>query len=120
MGGAPTLYELAEFIIDTVGFDFDHPFEFCDDLKRPYKSTESYTLFADMDCGDDQWPGVKKTLVADVFTATRKMAFHFDYGDDWLFVVTCTAVKESAATRPFQKVLSTKGKPPVQYPDCEE
>jgi len=48
------------------------------------------------------------------------MLFHFDYGDDWFFLVTCTAVKESAAKRRFKKVLSTRGTPPVQYPDYEK
>lgn len=36
------------------------------------------------------------------------------------FLVTCTAVKESAAKRPFKKVIATKGTPPEQYPDYEE
>jgi hypothetical protein len=55
-----------------------------------------------------------------VFRPKREMVFHFDYGDDWFFLVTCTAVKESAAKRKFKKVLSIKGKPPVQYPDYNE
>jgi len=48
MGGEWSLYELAAFIIKTVGFDFDHAFEFCDNLKNPYRSKERYTLFADI------------------------------------------------------------------------
>ena len=63
---------------------------------------------------------MKKTQVADVFHRGRQMVFHFDYGDDWMFLLTCTEVKESAAKRRFKKVLSTKGIPPEQYPDCEE
>ena len=119
LGGKFSLYELAEFIIGTIGFHFDHAFEFCDDLKNPYKSKERYTLFADIGEGEGE-PGVKKTQVADVFRRGRQMVFHFDYGDDWMFLLTCTEVKESAAKRRFKKVLSTKGNPPVQYPDCDE
>jgi len=121
IGGNHTLYELAEFIIGTIGFNFDHSFEFCDNLKNPYRSKERYTLFADMgvDANHDD-PGVKETLVSTVFRPRRKMVFYFDYGDDWMFLVTCTAVKESAAKRPFKKVLGTTGTPPEQYPDCEE
>jgi hypothetical protein len=48
------------------------------------------------------------------------MAFQFDYGDDWMFLITCTAVTESAAKRRFKKVLGTTVTPPEQYPDCEE
>ena len=48
------------------------------------------------------------------------MIFHYDYGDDWFFLVTCTAVKETTGKRRLRKVLSTKGSPPEQYPDFEE
>jgi len=120
IGGDCSLYQFAAFIIKTVGFDFDHAFEFCDNLKDPYRSKERYTLFADMGEGQEGDRSVKKTKLSALFIAKRKMLFHFDYGDDWYFLVTCTAVKESTAKKPFKKVLSTKGSPPVQYPDCEE
>lgn len=118
LGGEHSLYDLAEFLIKTVGFDLDHAFEFCDNLKNPYRSKERYTLFADMgDAMTDDERGVKDTRVSAVFRPKRKMIFHFDYGDDWFFLVTCTAVKESTAKRKFKKVLSTTGTPPEQYPD---
>ena len=121
LGGEWSLLEFAEFIIKTVGFDFDHAFEFCDNLKNPYRSKERYTLFADM--GDDPEhddPGVRGTMVSAVFRAKRKMLFHFDYGDDWFFLVTCTAVKASEKKRRFKTVLSKSGTPPMQYPDYDE
>ncbi|RRJ94718.1 hypothetical protein Ga0100231_010560 [Opitutaceae bacterium TAV4] len=114
VGGDQSLYALAQLIIKAVGFDFDHAFQFCDNLKNPYRSEECYTLFADMGEGDEN-PGVKKTRVSEVFRPRRKMIFHFDYGDDWFFLVTCTTVKESAAKRPFKKIVSTQGTPPTQY-----
>lgn len=121
LGGEWSLYELAEFIIKTVGFDFDHCFEFCDNVKNPYQSTERYTLFADIgDDPDHDDPGVKNTSIATVFESKRKMLFHFDYGDDWEFPITCTAVKESEKKRRFRSVLATKGAPPVQYPNYED
>ncbi|HEY4245265.1 MAG TPA: hypothetical protein VGM64_00340 [Lacunisphaera sp.] len=120
LGGDWSLHELAEFIIKTVGFDFDHAFEFCDNLKDPYRSKERYTLFADTGDGEPGDHSVKRTQVAGVFQPKRKMLFHFDYGDDWFFLVTCTAVKESAAKRRFKKVISTGGTPPEQYPNPDE
>jgi len=48
VSGDCSLYNFAAFIIKTVGFDFDHAFEFCDNLKNPYRSKERYTLFADI------------------------------------------------------------------------
>ena len=120
LGGKWTLYELAEFLIKTLGFQFDHAFEFCDNLDGPYDSTERYTLFADMDDPDHRDPGVKHTLVSDVFRPKRAMIFYFDYGDDWHFLVTCTGVAESPDKRRFKKVLKVSGKPPEQYPEYEE
>lgn len=120
LGGNYMLYELAEFIIGTIGFHFDHAFEFCDNLKNPYRSKERYTLFADMGENPDHAdPGVKQTLVSAVFRPRRKMIFHFDYGDDWYFLITCKGVRESKGKRRFKKVLATKGEPPVQYEECE-
>ncbi|HEY5553257.1 MAG TPA: hypothetical protein VIK52_15290, partial [Opitutaceae bacterium] len=119
IGGRCSLYQFAAFIIKIVGFDFDHCFEFCDNLRNPYRSKERYTLFADIGEEADD-PGVKKTRVSEVFRPRRKLLFHFDYGDDWFFLVTCTAIKESPAKRAFKKVIATRGTPPVQYPDYDE
>jgi hypothetical protein len=119
VGGDSSLYVFAEFINKAVGFDFDHCFQFCDNLKAPYRSEERYTLFADIGEGEPGDRSVKKTKLSAVFTPRRKMCFHFDYGDDWFFLVTCTAVMESSTKRAFKKVVSTQGTPPVQYPDYE-
>ena len=120
VGGDCSLYDLAKLCIKALGFDFDHAFEFCDNLKDPYRSQERYTLFADMGDGQPGDRSVKKTRVSAVFHPKRKMVFHFDYGDDWFFLVTCTAVKESAAKKAFKKVVAIHGTSPVQYPDYEE
>lgn len=119
VGGDCSLYALAKLIVEAVGFNFDHAFEFCDNLDDPYGSTERYTLFADIGEEADD-PGVKKTKLSAVFRARRKMIFHFDYGDDWFFLLTCTTVKESAAKRPFRKIVATRGTAPKQYPYLEE
>jgi hypothetical protein len=119
--GEWTLYEFAEFIIlKAVGFDFDHAFEFCDNYKNPLKSKERYTLFADMEDCEEEDPGVEGTFVSEVFTTGKRMAFLFDYGDDWRFAVTCTAVRESKGKRRSRKVVMTVGERPEQYPDLEE
>jgi len=117
--GEWSLYDLAETLIDSLGFYFDHSFEFCDNLKGPYDSKERYTLFADMG-EEERDPGVKNTPVSSVFTVGKKMLFYFDYGDDWYFPVTCTAIEESPAKRRGKKLISRQGKPPEQYPDFEE
>lgn len=119
LGGEWSLHNLAELIIESVGFDFDHPFEFCDNLKNPYRSKERYSVFADMGEGEGE-PGVSATPVSQVFRPRRKMLLHFDYGDDWFFLVTCTGVAESDKKRRFRKVISTTGEAPEQYPDDDD
>jgi len=67
------------------------------------------------ECKDSD-TGVQGTCIADTFQPEKKMLFLFDYGDDWMFPVTCPG---EAAANPFQrpKLLATTGEPPVQYPD---
>ncbi|MCW1923054.1 plasmid pRiA4b ORF-3 family protein [Luteolibacter arcticus] len=115
-----TLESLAYAIIEAVGFDMDHCFGFYDNLKNTHRSKEEYTLFADIgEEAKDGDSGVKTTLVDAVFRPKKKMLFLFDYGDDWMFLVTCTGEAEGRAfKRP--KLLATSGTPPVQYPDWDE
>jgi hypothetical protein len=115
-----TLEDLANAIIDSVGFDMDHCYGFYNNLKRYFASTEQYTLFADIgEESKESDTGVQSTGIAEVFQPKKKMLFLFDYGDDWMFPVTCTGEADSD---PFKrpKILASKGKPPEQYPDWEE
>jgi len=121
ISGSINLYGLAEHIIDTVGFDFDHAFGFYDNHKNPYKSKELYTLFADMeDVEDDGEPSVNRTFIEEVFKKGKRMLFLFDYGDEWHFDISCTNVEPAETKRKIRKVLSESGQAPVQYPDLEE
>ena len=121
ISGSINLYGLAEHIIDTIGFDFDHAFGFYDNLKNPYKSKELYTLFADMeDVEDDGEPGVNRTFIEEVFKKGKRMLFLFDYGDDWQFLLTCTGSEPAKNKRKVRKIISEKGEAPIQYPDWEE
>jgi hypothetical protein len=121
-----SLYELAENLIDVIGFDFDHAFGFYTNLDGPYPRKgelgEHYTLFADQG-GDEYGAGsVNDTKIEQVYHAGKKTLFHFDYGDDWQFLVTCTEVEESNAKRKTHKRISVQGEFPEQYeyPDDEE
>ena len=121
ISGSINLYGLAEHIIDSIGFDFDHAFGFYNNLRNPYKSSEAYTLFADMDdVESDGGVSVNRTYIEDVFKKGKKMVFLFDYGDDWQFLVNCIEVEPAENKRKIRKVISEKGTPPVQYPDYDE
>ncbi len=121
ISGNINLYGLAEHIIDTLEFDFDHAFGFYDNLKNPYKSSECYTLFADMeDCESEGERSVQKTLIQEVFDPGKKMIFLFDYGDDWQFLLTCKKVEPAKTKKKIREVISEKGEKPIQYPDFDD
>lgn len=120
ISGNINLYGLAEHLIDTLGFDFDHAFGFYGNVKDPHRSEEKYMLFADMGESEDGEPGVNRTLINDVFEPKKKMLFRFDYGDDWQSRLTCMGVEEAPNKRKVRKVISTIGTPPVQYPQVDE
>jgi len=117
--GEWSLYHLAETLIDAVRFDFDHAFGFYDNLRNPYRSSEKYTLFTDHGEPEDDEPGVQATMADDVFEPGKTMVFHYDYGDDWMFLVKCESVEPAKSKRASRKVIERKGKPPEQYPEMD-
>lgn len=115
-----TLEELANAIIKAVGFEMDHCYGFYNNTKAHFKSTEEYTLFADIgEESKDCDTGVQNTSISQVFQPKKKMLFLFDYGDSWMFLVHCVGEEES---KPFKraKIISTSGVPPIQYPRWED
>ncbi len=119
-----TLYDLALILLDAIGFELDHAFGFHSGLKRPHMKNQAkeYTLFADN--GEpmvDHDTGVENTKINTVFSLNEKMLFHFDYGDDWMFIVKCTAIEEVVGVcSPKPQILEIKGTFPEQYPDNDE
>lgn len=120
--GSSSLEKLARTIIDAYNFDFDHAFGFFDNLNNPYRSNESYTLFADMDDIDTpkNAKGVKKTKLSSAFEAGKTLVFLFDYGDEWIFHVNCSSVGKTDPDIKYPLVIASKGKAPEQYPDYDE
>jgi hypothetical protein len=119
---AKSLYVLAEAIVSSFNFDFDHAFGFYTGLTpaRIHKTFPKYELFADMGEADPRVLGVKKTRMSQAFPEVgHTMLFLFDYGDGWLFRVTLRAVgKKSAKTR-YPRIVATRSEAPVQYPADE-
>lgn len=112
------LYNLAESIIDSFGFDFDHCFGFFDSLKTWVGSKEKYELFTDLP-DTEKTPGaksVKKTKINQVFKQQgNKMLFLFDYGDNWEFVVELLKVALVDRGKPYPFVVAKVGRAPKQY-----
>ncbi len=124
IGGEMSLYRLAEAIVGSFDFDFDHAFGFYDNLGEDfYDSPIRYELFADMgedwDDGDGRpkAKSVKKTSVGQAFTEPKqKIQFVFDYGDEWCFELEVRGIGERARALKHPRVISAKGEAPEQYP----
>ena len=117
-----TLYELAQVIVRSFEFDFDHAFGFYSKLKgNIYDSPVRYELFVDMGETDNEARSVKRTLVIEAFASVKsKMRFMFDYGDEWIFLVELVERKQKKPRVKLPRLLVTAGKAPVQYPDPDD
>ena len=118
-----TLFELADALLAAIDFDLDHAFGFHSDLRNPYAKNmkQEYTLFADQ--GEGRIPndtGVERTFIHEVFEEGSKMLFHFDYGDDWQFLVQCTSIERTKSRKRKPEVIKISGSFPAQYPDEED
>jgi hypothetical protein len=120
--GASSLYVLAQAITQAFDFDFDHAFGFYDKLKGSiYQSAVSYELFVDMGESDGEARSVKRTRVADVFPSVgSKMRFLFDYGDEWIFLVSRVKQKSKEPRVKLPRLLVSSGEAPPQYPDPDD
>ena len=80
-----------------------------------------FTVFADQGEGRLECDtGVKDTEVCDVFTEGEKMLFHFDYGDDWIFIVQCLSIEKTNSRKQKPEILEVVGTFPEQYPDYDD
>lgn len=84
-----SLYVLAQAILRSFDFDFDHAIGFYSKLKgNIYDSPVRYELFVDMGEGESEARSVKRTRAAEAFPSVgTKMRFLFDYGDEWEFLI---------------------------------
>ena len=118
--GSSSLREFAKTITAAFNFKLDHSFGFFNNLKDFYESTEAYTSFYDN--GSPMQPNeksVKNSYVCDVFEPGKKMHFHFDFGDDWEFLVECRNVIEAEEGKNYPVVTKKVGEGPSQYPEPE-
>lgn len=110
-----TLYSLAEAIVESFDFNFDHCFGFYNNIKRWTDSDEGYELFADIG-EESRFKGVEKTKVNKVFDKIgKKMLFLFDYGYEWHFIVELERVESSNEEERYPFVVESVGNSPPQY-----
>jgi hypothetical protein len=120
---ARSLYVLAEAIVASFDFDFDHAFGFYTGLTpaKIHKTFPKYELFADMGDADPRVLGVKKTRISQAFPEVgHTMLFLFDYGDGWLFRVTLRTIGKKSAKARYPRIVATRGEAPAQYGDDDD
>ena len=117
-----SLYVLAQAVVRSFDFDFDHAFGFYSKLKGSiYESPVRYELFVDMGEVEGEARSVKRTRVVEAFPAVgTKMRLLFDYGDGWEFLVELVKRKSKEPKVKLPRLLISAGKAPAQYPDPED
>ena len=117
-----SLYTLAQAIVWSFEFDFDHAFGFYSKLKgNIYDSPVRYELFVDMGESEGEARSVKRTRVAEAFPSVgTTMRFLFDYGDGWEFLVEFVKRKPKEPKVKLPRLLISAGQAPAQYPDPED
>ena len=122
IAGTGSLYTLAQAIVRSFDFDFDHAFGFYSKLKGDiYDSPVRYELFVDIGEGDGDARSVKRTRIIKAFPSVgTKMRFLFDYGDGWEFLGELVERKPKEPKVKLPRLLISAGKAPAQYPDPED
>jgi len=118
-----SLYKLAEQIVKSFDFSFDHCFGFFDNIETIFNrdSKRYYELFTDIpDIEPTGAKSVEKTKISQVWKkAGDKMLFLFDYGDDWRFIVELKKISNAGLGKKYPIILEKLGESPEQYPDCK-
>lgn len=112
--GNSNLDKLAYCILSSFQFDRDHMYLFSDNLKTPFRATETYFI--------DDYPSTNEIVVAQVFTELKKkMMFVFDFGHEWRFIVQFIQKRlVEKGEKNFPVITNIVGESPQQYPDYDE
>ena len=88
ISGKETLDTLCNVILDSFDFTDEHLYEFCMDNKMYGRN--SYQ--SDPEGGQPS----TKTKIEQIGLRTRqKFSLHYDFGDDWMFIITVQNIQES-------------------------
>ncbi len=106
-----TLNKLCEVILDSFDFDNDHLFEFCMDNKM--YSRNSYQ--SNPEGGE---PSTRVKIGKIGLMVKQKFSLHYDFGDDWMFIITVQNIQEDSETIKSH-VVKEKGTI-EQYPEWDD
>jgi len=110
-----TLDDLHCTILNAVGFDNDHLYEFF--IARSETGYNAERIDYDND-------KMYELTLEELFPLPKgkKLFFLFDYGDHWLFQISKSRKKPYNAINGVQypRVIKSTGEKPLQYPDSDE
>lgn len=120
-----SLYDVAEMVVTSFGFAFDHSFGFFSspDIYGKGKDAVHYELFYDIgEEIEELTESVEQTPVSELFNTPKdKWWMLFDYGDDWIFeLVYQKDAPPLFADKPSGSVIAVSGDAPEQYPSWDE
>ena len=102
--GKDTLMDLCDVIMDAFDFIDEHLYEFCIDNK-PYQPGNYHRELT------DEFPDDKSADIAinrRGLEEKQKFILHYDFGDDWMFIITVQKITETSKyTSPT--VIKSKG-----------
>jgi hypothetical protein len=113
MPSEASVEDLADWILDSVGFDSDHLFEF---TYRDRLGADCSIQHPEMDEG----PWANEVNIGELpLEPGDTMTFLFDFGDNWTFTVKLERIEPRGA-RKRPRILERHGKAPPQYPSWDE
>ena len=111
ISGEHSLDDLCDVILSAFDFIDEHLYEFCMD-NRMYSD---YSYQSDPESGE---PSTRVKLDKMGLVEKQKFSLHYDFGDDWMFVITVQKIEETQE-KVAPKVIKEKGAI-EQYPDWDE
>ena len=111
ISGKDSLDRLCEFILETFNFYHEHMYEFCMD-GRPYSGNAYQSM------PEPGEPSTKTAIDKIGLCKGQKFILHYDFGDDWIFIITVQKIEE-VEKKSAPNLIKSKGSV-EQYPDWDE
>ena len=111
ISGEDTLDRLCQIILESFDFTDEHLYEFC----MGNRMYQEYNYQSDP---EEDEPSTKIILDELRLVEKQKFSLHYDFGDDWMFVITVKKISE-VPEKIEPRIIKSKGNI-EQYPDWDE
>ncbi|MCD8141690.1 MAG: plasmid pRiA4b ORF-3 family protein [Clostridiales bacterium] len=114
ISGKETLDRLCEVILDAFDFMHEHLYEFC--MNNRMYEEDNYQSYPDLDM--EYQKSTTEKIDRLQLVKGQKFSLHYDFGDDWMFVISVQGIDETA--EPIAPYITRERGFITQYPDYEE